>query len=235
MTLMRLFLALPALVFLGGCANNLAEVGQAPFMSPIGQGLQANARGIPLAGRGNRATAGPHSLWNERKDLYRDPRATRIGDLLTVNILMNDKATLDNKTDRSRDSQIKFGADYLADLVPWASKGSLDGNVSSQSSTKGAGKIDRTEEVKFSVAAVVVDVLPNGNFLISGSQEVRVNYELRVLNVGGIVRPLDIGRNNTIAYEKIAEARISYGGRGRLMEVQQPGWGHQVYDQVAPF
>ena len=81
----------------------------------------------------------------------------------------------------------------------------------------------------------MVDVLPNGNLLISGSQEVRVNYEMRVLNVGGIVRPLDITRNNTIAYEKVAEARISYGGRGRLMEVQQPAWGHQIYDQVVPF
>jgi flagellar L-ring protein precursor FlgH len=234
MTFMRLLLALPAFLTLSGCANNLAELNQAPVMSAIGQGMQVDARSIPMERRG-RFTPGAHSLWNERKDLYRDPRATRVGDLLTVNIQMNDKATLDNKTDRSRDSQIKFGADYLADLVPWTSKGAVDANVNSQSSTKGAGKIDRTEEVKFSVAAAVVDVLPNGNLLISGSQEVRVNYELRVLNVGGIVRPLDIGRNNTIAYEKIAEARISYGGRGRSMEMQQPGWGHQLYDQVAPF
>jgi flagellar L-ring protein precursor FlgH len=218
----------------GGCTNNIAELNQAPLMSPIGQGLQADAQGIPMERRG-RFTAGRHSLWDERKDLYRDPRAMRIGDLLTVTISMNDKATLDNKTDRSRDSQTKFGADYLAEFLPWSKKGQFDANVTAQSSTKGAGKIDRTEEVKFSVAAVVVDLLPNGNLLISGSQEVRVNYELRVLNVGGIVRPLDITRNNTIAYEKVAEARISYGGRGRLMEVQQPALGHQIYDQVVPF
>ena len=203
-------------------------------MSPIGQGLQADARAIPIERRA-RFTPGRHSLWDERRDLYRDPRAMRIGDLLTVIISMNDKATLDNKTDRSRDSQTKFGADFMAEFLPWSKKGALDANVNSQTSTKGTGKIDRTEEVKFSVAAVVVDVLPNGSLLISGSQEVRVNYEMRVLNVGGIVRPLDITRNNTIAYEKVAEARISYGGRGRLMEVQQPGWGHQIYDQVVPF
>jgi flagellar L-ring protein precursor FlgH len=219
---------------LGGCANNLAELNQAPFMSPVGNGLQIDARAIPVEPR-SRYSPAHHSLWNERKDLYRDPRATRVGDLLTVAIQMNDKATLDNKTDRSRDSQSKFGFDYLSDLAPWNSKGQLNSNFDSQTSTKGAGKIDRTEEVKFSVAAVVVDVLPNGNLLISGSQEVRVNYEMRVVNVGGIVRPLDIGRNNTIAYEKIAEARISYGGRGRLMEVQQPAWGQQIYDQVMPF
>ena len=201
---------------LSGCANNLADLNQAPLMSPIGQGLQADARAIPVERRGR----------FERKDLYRDPRATRVGDLLTVTISMNDKATLDNKTDRSRDFEDRRSAPTTS---PSSCRGRRPGRLmetlNSQSSTKGAGKIDRTEEVKFSVAAAVVDVLPNGNLLISGSQEVRVNYEMRVLNVGGIVRPLDVTRNNTIAYEKVAEARISYGGRGRLMEVQQPGVG----------
>lgn len=233
MNVLRL-LSLPLLLALGGCMNSLAELNQAPYLSPIGQGLRTEARGVPVEPR-SRYTAGYHSLWDERKDLYRDPRAARVGDLVTVTISMNDKATLDNKTDRSRDSQTKFGADYLVDMFGWSPKGQANGNVNSQTSTKGEGKIDRTEEVKFSVGAVVVDTLPNGNLLISGSQEVRVNYELRILNVAGIVRPRDIGRNNTIAYEKIGEARISYGGRGRLMEVQQPAWGHQIYDQVGPF
>jgi len=78
-------------------------------------------------------------------------------------------------------------------------------------------------------------VFPSGNLLIEGSQEILVNHELRVLQIAGIVRPGDITRNNTISYEKIAEARVAYGGRGRLMEVQQPGWGHQVYDAITPF
>jgi flagellar L-ring protein precursor FlgH len=234
MTLLKAMLVVAALTGLTGCASNLAEVGQAPYMSPVGQGLAIDARAIPIDKRAYRSS-GHHSLWNDRRDLYRDPRAARVGDLLTVNILMNDKAILDNKTDRSRDAQIKLGSDYTADIAKWLSTGSFDANVSSQSSSKGAGKIDRAEEVRFSVAAVVVDVLPNGNLLISGSQEMRVNYEMRIVNVGGIVRPIDIGRNNTIPYEKVGEARISYGGRGRLMEVQQPNWGQQVYDQVAPF
>lgn len=234
MMLPRVFLLPVLLSGLAGCANPLAEIGQAPTMSPVGQGLHVDARGIPLEKRAYRS-AGEHSIWNERKDLYRDPRATRVGDILTVNVVMNDKAILDNKTDRSRDSQIKLGTDYAADVAKWISAGSFDANVSSQSSSKGSGKIDRAEEVRFSIAAVVVDVLPNGNLLISGSQEMRVNYEMRIVNVGGIVRPIDIGRANTVPYEKIAEARISYGGRGRIMEVQQPNWGQQVYDKVAPF
>jgi flagellar L-ring protein precursor FlgH len=234
MKLLRVLLIAVALPGLGGCANKLAEIGQAPTMSPVGQGLQVDARGIPMEKRAHRGT-GHHSIWNERKDLYRDPRAARIGDILTVNVVMNDKAILDNKTDRSRDAQIKLGTDYAADVAKWISAGSFDANVSSQSSSKGSGKIDRAEEVRFSIAAVVVDVMPNGNLLISGSQEMRVNYEMRIVNVGGIVRPIDVARNNTVPYEKIAEARISYGGRGRIMEVQQPNWGQQVYDQVAPF
>ena len=105
----------------------------------------------------------------------------------------------------------------------------------SSSSSNGQGTIDRSEKLRLSVAAIVNEVLPNGNVVISGSQEVRVNYELRILNIAGIVRPRDISPKNTISYDKIAEARVSYGGRGRLMEVQQPAYGQQIYDVVAPF
>jgi flagellar L-ring protein FlgH len=224
-------LLLPALT--GGCGANLAEVGRPPSMSAIGDGVQPVAYSVP--GVSPRRSTSYHSLWDANADLYRDPRATKAGDVITVVISMQDKAKLDNKTDRSRDSQTKAGFDYLSDLAIFQSKGAVNADVNSQSSTKGAGKIDRAEEIKLSIAAMVTEVLPNGNLLIGGSQEVRVNYEMRVLNVAGIVRPRDISRGNTISYEKIAEARISYGGRGRLMEVQQPGWGHQIYDQVGPF
>ena len=223
-----------SLMLLSGCAQDPSEVLRGPQLSPVGAGLRTQAYPIPTAPRGHTPLSF-RSTWDDGTDLYRDPRARRVGDVVTVVISMQDKAKLDNKTDRSRDSQIKVGLDWLANIAGWQDTGQGNANLSTSSSTKGAGQIDRTEDIKLSVAAVVTDVLPNGNMMISGSQEFRVNAEMRVLNVGGIVRPRDISRGNTISYEKIAEARVSYGGRGRLTDVQQPGWGHRIYDAVAPF
>lgn len=224
-----------SLLFLSGCGPSLSEIGRPPQLSPVGDGLHTPVSYPLPAASHPRNPVSFRSTWDDGTDLYRDPRAQRVGDIVTVVISMQDKAKLDNKTDRSRDSQIKFGLDFLAALGGLSDSGQGTANVNSNTSTKGAGQIDRAEDIKLSVAAIVTGLLPNGHLMISGSQEVRVNAEMRVLNVGGIVRPRDISRGNTISYEKIAEARISYGGRGRLTDVQQPGWGHQIYDIVAPF
>jgi flagellar L-ring protein FlgH len=221
-------------VVLAGCFHDPSEVLTGPQMSPVGSGLRTQADPIPVTPR-MRTPVSYRSTWDDGTDLYRDPRARRTGDVVTVIISMQDKAKLDNKTGRSRDSQVKFGLDWLMDVAGWSDKGSANANLSTNTQIKGNGQIDRTEDIKLSIAAIVTDVLPNGNMMISGSQEFRVNTEMRVLNVGGIVRPRDISRTNTISYEKIAEARVSYGGRGNLSDVQQPGWGHRIYDAVAPF
>jgi flagellar L-ring protein precursor FlgH len=231
---MKAPLLILSLVLLAGCAQDPAEILLGPQLSPVGNGLRTPSYPIPVT-PAVRTPVSYRSTWDDGTDLYRDPRARRVGDVVTVVISMQDKAKLDNKTDRSRDSQIKFSLDWLANMAGWSDTGQGSANLNSSTSTKGAGQIDRAEDIKLSVAAIITDVLPNGNVLISGSQEVRVNAEMRVLNVGGIVRPRDISRGNTISYEKIAEARISYGGRGRLMDVQQPGWGQRIYDTVAPF
>lgn len=218
----------------GGCSN-LAEIGQAPAMSPVGDGVHLVSSPMPGSAP-PRTRRSYQSVWDETGgDIFGDPRAKRPGDVLTVAISIDEKAKLDNKTGRSRDSKTAFGLDYLVDVGGTNTAGTGNANINSKSSTQGEGKIDRAEEIKLSVAVVVTDVLPNGNLMISGSQEVRVNQEMRVLQVAGLVRPRDISRLNVISYEKIAEARISYGGRGRLMEVQQPAWGHQIYDAVVPF
>jgi len=223
-----------SLVLLAGCSHDPAEILTGPQVSPVGSGLRTQADPIPVTPR-VRTPVSYRSTWDDGTDLYRDPRARRTGDVVTVIISMQDKAKLDNKTDRSRDSQIKFGLDWLMNVAGWSDTGQTNANLSTNTQIKGNGQIDRSEDIKLSIAAVVTDVLPNGNMMISGSQEFGINTEMRVLNVGGIVRPRDISRGKKISYEKIAEARVSYGGRGNLSDVQQPGWGHRIYDAVAPF
>jgi flagellar L-ring protein precursor FlgH len=223
-----------------GCAVDVRDFNREPHMNPIGTGLVPKRVAmvtdpVPLPQyRGN------NSIWQDsRADLFSDTRARKIGDTMTVKIRIADKAKIKNDSERKRDASNTLGLDFAygttSSDVEIANAGTLSGSADSRTHTKSEGDIERKEEIQLLVAAVVSDVLPNGNLIISGSQEVRVNYELRILNVAGIVRPLDISADNSIAYEKIAEARISYGGRGRLMEVQQPPWGQQIVDNVSPF
>jgi len=204
-------------------------------MTPVGSGIAVAREPLPHLFKGAGRTA-PNSTWsNASADLFTSPRARQVGDIVTVNIQIDDKAEFDNASDRSRRSSIGAGLDYAFSFQGWNADGTGDLGVDSSSSSKGQGTIDRSEKLRLSVAAIVNEVLPNGNVVISGSQEVRVNFEVRVLNIAGIVRPRDISPKNTISYDKIAEARVSYGGRGRLMEVQQPAYGQQLYDIVTPF
>ena len=232
-------LALLGLVSAGlaGCAGVPQDLGREPRMTPVGTGLQTPIDPVGLYHfPPPRRIGGPASLYDvNRGSLFRDPRAMTVGDVLTVNIAINDKATLDNTSDRSSKATIGNGFDFDFKTNASENKPSMQLDSTSTSTSTGSGTVDRSEKIQLSVAAVVTAVLPDGNLIVSGSQEVRVNYELRLLNVAGIVRPRDISKDNTIPYDKIAEARISYGGRGRSSEVQQPAWGQQIYDAVKPF
>ena len=204
-------------------------------MTPVGAGLAADVVPHRFPQQAARPLAF-NSLYSERSDLFRDPRAARPGDVLTIEISIDDKATLGNTTDRSQDSEVTNSMDGSLTNAGLP-LGSFNGtfNTKSKTSANGVGTIDRSEKIRLSVAAIVTEVLPDGNLMVAGSQEVRVNFELRQLSVAGIVRQRDISKDNTIPYNKIAEARISYGGRGRLTEVQQPSVAHQVYDAIKPF
>lgn len=228
-----------ALLPLAACTS-VQDFGREPAMTPVGSGLYAYREPLPVEAFPAPQKAGYHSLWDDsRATLFQDPRAAKVGDILTVRIQINDKASLDNSSERSRDSSAGIGGTYEYSLqgktIDRAGDGKGKLGATADSSSSGSGTIDRSEKIDLSVAAVVTEVLPNGNLLITGSQEVRVNFELRLLKISGIVRPRDISTGNTIDYEKIAEARISYGGRGRITEVQQPRWGQQLYDAVTPF
>ncbi|WP_182084922.1 flagellar basal body L-ring protein FlgH [Aureimonas sp. ME7] len=236
---MRAIAPLLAVGLLAGCTTSREDLLKEPVLSPVGTGLYQYAPIVqPAPGPGpDELPRHVNSLWTGRNaDLFRDTRALNIGDIVTVRIKIDDKATLDNNTKRSRDAGVSVGADFDGSLSG-TSLGTLGATLGLKNGTKttGKGKVDRKEEINVSIAAVVTQVLPNGNLYIAGQQEVRVNFEVRVLSIAGIIRPGDILPNNTIDYAKVAEARISYGGRGRLTEVQNPGWGQQVLDNALPY
>lgn len=183
------------------------------------------------------------SLWSGRRgSLLGDRRAIAKGDILTVVIEIDESAEISNATDRSRNGSESLALPQLIgipqrldeELPEGASSADLV-SVNSSSSSGGDGSVSRNEKLTLRVAATILDVLPNGVLSIAGSQELRVNFELRELLVSGYVRPEDISRKNEITYDKIASARISYGGRGQITDVQQPRIGQQVLDAVLPF
>jgi flagellar L-ring protein precursor FlgH len=241
------------LVLLTGCtvAEQLAQVGRAPPLSPIENPTrEAGYRpvSLPMPEPEPMQSAGANSLWRSgAKGFFRDQRARRVGDVLTVQVVMSDKATLSNETSRARQSKDQlgipgfFGLENLAvKALPDAKDGTpVDPDelvkLDSRNTSEGRGAVARAETISMDVAAVITQVLPNGNLVIQGRQEIRVNFELREVVVAGIVRPEDITPRNTISHEKIAELRVAYGGRGQLTQVQQPRYGAQVLDILLPY
>jgi flagellar L-ring protein precursor FlgH len=236
-------------MLLGACNGQLDSIGRPPEMTA--PGAQKPVIEPPVPERvALRPPAPPESnvtrtasLWQSGpKSLFGDRRARAVGDILTVLIEISDEAEITNTTSRSRSGSdsvnvnAAFGLTRLADtLLPGGNTLNPGVDAEGSQSSTGNGQISREEEITLRLAATVVNVLPNGHLVIRGSQEVRVNFELRDLQIAGIVRPEDISRQNLITYDKIADARIAYGGRGHLTNVQQPRYGQQVVDLISPF
>ncbi len=231
---------------LAGCSNldRLTEIGRPPPLTAIENPVAKPGYKpvtLPMP-RPEPATYNPNSLWrNGSRTFFNDQRASRVGDILTVLVSITDRAEFANKTSRTRDTSENVGVDSLAGLesklklvLPKADLKALAG-LSSKTNTAGEGSVNRKEKLETKIAAVVTQNLPNGNLVIEGRQEVRVNFEVRELIVAGIIRPEDISADNTIPISKIAQARVSYGGRGQLTDVQQPRYGQQVLDVLLPF
>lgn len=234
-------LLLLAPLLLAGCANQWDHIGRAPGMTPIDNpGRQAEASAVtmpmPIPSQTMRQ---PASLWeSDARGFLRDLRASKIGDIVTVIVDMAEQAQIRNQTTRSRGAGESLGVPNLFGLetvVPDRVDPDNLVNMNSSSNSSGAGAVNRQEQIQLKVAAVVTDILPNGNLVIAGRQEMRVNYELRELRIAGVIRPQDITTRNTVSYEKIAEARIAYGGRGQITDMQQPRVGQQVLDVILPF
>lgn len=241
--------ALSACLLLSGCAGiseRLAEIGKPPVLSSIvnpEEDENYKPISLPMPPQ-EQINSAANSLWQpSRQTFFKDQRAHKVGDILTVLIDVSDKANMNNKTERTRDADENQTLPHLLGLetqltkklLPEAFDPTAATDMTSSSTSTGDGKITRDETIKLKLAAMVIQVLPNGNFVIQGRQQMRVNYELRDLQLQGVVRPEDILNNNSISYEKIAEARISYGGKGNLSDIQTTRYGQQVYDAVFPF
>ncbi len=229
---------------IAGCGRR-DHLGKPPSFSEPLESVEHSAMvnpGLPIRLEEARAVD-RSSLWSgTRGSLLGDRRALQRGDILTVVIEIDESAEISNSTDRSRSGNESLGVPGLfgipqrldEELPEGASSAELV-NINSASSSSGDGSVTREEKLTLRIAATVIDVLPNGALSISGSQELRVNFELRELLVTGYVRPADISRQNEITYDKIASARVSYGGRGQITDVQQPRKGQQVLDAILPF
>lgn len=228
-----------------GSVDRLANVGRAPTLSAIEDptaqpGYKPVQMAMPAPEQVSYAS---NSLWRQgSRAFFKDQRARQLGDLVTVKVRITDKAQLDNETKRSRKNSenlsnsklFGFETDLKKALPNEVDPDSLV-KAGSDSGSQGSGSVKRAETLATNVAAVVTQVLPNGNLVIEGKQEVRVNFEVRELIVAGVVRPEDIEADNMIDSSKIAQARIAYGGRGQISDVQQPRYGQQVMDILLPF
>jgi len=185
----------------------------------------------------------PNSLWQAgSRAFFKDQRASQVGDILTVDISFDDKAQFNNETQTQRTTQEQDGITNLfgfeqqiPKILPKAANPSSLVNVNGTTNNDGKAEINREEQVTLEVAAMVMQVLPNNNLVVQGHQELRVNGEVRDLQITGVLRPQDISATNTTTLDKLAEARVSYGGRGTLTNDQQPRYGEQLLDTIAPF
>jgi flagellar L-ring protein FlgH len=227
-----------------GCSavDRLSQIGETPKLNAIENptaqpGYKPVSMPMP---KPETVSYNPNSLWrNGSRSFFKDQRAHQIGDLLTVTVNITDTANFNNETQRNRTTKEDSGiSDFIgAQTITQAHK-ILPGRILTADGTAqydGKGSIQRQETLQTNIAAVVTQVLPNGNLVVEGKQEIRVNYEMRELIVAGIVRPEDIQSDNTIDSSKIAQARIAYGGRGQLSDYQQPRYGQQVMDVLLPF
>ncbi len=230
---------------LGGCSSidRLASIGEKPALTAIeNPTTQPGYKPVQMPmPKPEVASYNANSLWrNGSRAFFKDQRARQVGDILTITVNFTDKANIANETQRSRTSKEDSGITDFAGskLLSGSAASVLPGKLlttDSSSSSDGKGSVVRQEALQTNVAAVVTQLLPNGNLVVEGKQEIRVNYEIRELIVAGIVRPEDIQSDNTIDSSKIAQARIAYGGRGQISDVQQPRYGQQVMDVLLPF
>lgn len=232
---------------LGGCntLSRLADIGSEPEMSDIENPTTKpdyKPVSMPMPAP-VRVLHNPNSLWRKgSRAFFKDLRASQIGDIVTVTIAVDDEADLENATNRTRTTAENASAAALLgyqaalnSLLPEAVNPANLLDIDANTANNGTGTIARDEEITLQVAAIVTQVLPNGNLVLHGRQEMRVNYEVREIQIAGVIRPQDINNQNTVTHTQIAELRVAYGGRGQISDFQQPRYGSQIIDVIFPF
>ena len=225
-----------------GALTKLSEVGRPPALTPGSDPTKDpkwRPMTLPMPAREPPPNQ-PDALWRSgSRAFFKDQRAAQVGDVITIVVNMTDTATLNNVTTATRTGAESAGMPNFFGLETLLPKAIVDPSklmsISSGNSNVGTGQIQRNEAVTLTLAGVVTQVLPNGNLVVAARQEFRVNSELRELQVTGVIRMQDITSENTVQSNQIAEARIEYGGRGQLTDIQTPRWGQQVMDIVLPF
>jgi flagellar L-ring protein FlgH len=237
-SLLKLF-PLVAAASLSACSalDRIENIGEAPALQPVGN--PAGTQIVAAIPPPKPIMHVDNSLWQPgAQSFFHDPRAMHVGDVITVNVSVADTAKMQNTTSRARtnseDANLTnfFGLEKV--LPPVMDPSSLV-KMGSDNSNVGTGSIQRQESINMTLAALVAQVLPNGNLVIDGHQQVRVNNELRDMRLSGIVRREDITQDNTVNLSQIAEARVNYGGKGTMSDVQQPRYGSQLFDIVMPW
>jgi flagellar L-ring protein FlgH len=222
---------------MSGCMAPIEKYVGGPQVSSVGSGLApTGAEPDALSDVFESDQVGAENNWiGGPADFFRGQRAASRGDLVTIRISLNDRAVFNNSSSRSRKARADAGGEFDVGMFGFLGTGAAEANAGSNSSASGQGNITRSERLDVTLTAVVTRVYANGLLQIEGSQQAMVNHERRDVRIAGIVNPRDIDETNSVDFSKIAEARVVYGGAGKVSDVQKPGWGLQLWDKVNPF
>lgn len=212
---------------LSGCAVEKTDIKTAGYEEPLPRAAADYSNG---------------SIWQAASGSVTDDlKARRRGDIITIVISETASASKEAKTGTSRDSTMSAGIPNLLGLENSNfMKNNFSDlakiiNASNSSKFSGSGSTSRQENLKATITARVIDVQSNGNLMIEGRRNIKVNEEDQIIVLEGTVRPRDIAPDNTVNSIYVADARINYSGRGIISDRQSPGWLMNILDKIWPF
>lgn len=222
----RTALACTVAALLGGCVI-AGDVRPYPAMAPIQPIMPPQA--APTAGA--IYAAGP------TLQLYSDRRARDVGDLLTITLLESTTAQTSANTATNKESNLSLGSPSIFGApVTLGGKDILSASAEGKRDFTGKGNSAQSNRLQGSVTVTVIQRLPNGNLVVQGQKNLRLNQGDELVQVQGIVRPVDISQDNTIPSSRVAEARIVYGGRGPVAQSNAMGWLSRFFNSgLTPF